>query len=352
MIQSIRDYLNSLLNPEVYGLSSILMEMLLIGTVVYLVLRFLQGTRGARLLQGVALILVVGFLLVNLIAEQFQLDRIIVLYRPFVWTIFLTTLVAFQPELRRGLMRLGETRWRRQARRSELEQIARPIAKACARLSKNKIGALIAIERDVGLSGLIEQGVRLDARLSSELLETIFYPGSALHDLGVIVQRDRITAAGCPFPLGDAEGLDRSIGSRHRAAVGLSLDSDAVVVVVSEETGAIAIAENGRLHRNVPPDALLGMLRRYLGKQPAEPKGWVEEPEAPEIVVRQTQAGTGPGEAGPKAVVTVRSPARPRQDEAPLAESEPAEAVVPDPESPVSNRPQSGSDSSREAASS
>jgi len=310
MIQNVLDYLNSLLNPDVYGVRTIVLEMLLIGAVVYTVLRFLQGTRGARLLQGVALLLVVGFLMVNFIAEQFHLDRIVVLYRPFVWTIFITTIVVFQPELRRGLMRLGETRWRRRARRSAVEQIARPISRACAKLSKNKIGALIAVEREVGLGGLLEQGVRLDARLTAELLETIFYPGSALHDLGVIVQGNRIAAAGCPFPLGDAEGYDRSIGSRHRAAIGMSLESDAVVVVVSEETGGITIAENGRLHPHIPPDALFGMLRRYLVKQPVDRKGWTEEPEPPEIVVRQTQTEGGAGEPPQKVVVTVRSPAR------------------------------------------
>jgi len=285
MIQNIVDYLKGLLNPEAYGLASIAVEMLLIGLVVYVILRFLHGTRGARLLQGVAILLVVGFLVVNFLAEQFDLDRIVVLYRPLVWTIFLTALVVFQPELRRGLMRIGEPRWWRN-RRSEIEHITKPIAKACAKLSKNKIGALIAVERDIGLSGLIEQGVKLDAKLSAELLDAIFYPGGALHDLGVIIQRGRVTAAGCPFPLGDAEGMDRSIGSRHRAAIGLSLDSDAVVVVVSEETGTISIAENGRLHREINPEALAGTLRRYLSRTVT--KEWMAEPEPPGLIPRKT----------------------------------------------------------------
>lgn len=265
LLQRVADYLGSLLQPAAYGMGSISVELILIGLVVYTVLRFLHGTRGARILQSIAVLLVVGFLVVTVLADNFRLTRIAVLYRPFVWTIFLTALVVFQPELRRGLMRLGERRWRRN-RRSEIEQVVRPVATACAQLSKNKIGALIAIERDIGLSGLIEQGVRLDAKLSPELLNTIFWPGSALHDLGVIVQRGRVAAAGCPFPLGDAEGVDRSIGSRHRAAIGLSMDSDAVVVAVSEETGAISIAENGRLHRHIPPDGLYGMLKRYLNR--------------------------------------------------------------------------------------
>lgn len=285
------DYLDSLSLPETYGLTTIAVEMIIIGIVVYTVLRFLHGTRGARLLRSIMVLTVVGFLVVTVLADRFRLDRLEVLYRPFVWTIFLTALVVFQPELRRGLMRLGETRWRRE-RRSQIERIARPIATACTKLSKNKIGALIAIERDIGLTGLVEQGVKLDARLSAELLDSIFYPGGALHDLGVIVQRGRVAAAGCPFPLGDAEGLDRSIGSRHRAAIGLSLDSDAVVVVVSEETGSLSIAENGRLHRHIPPDALLGMLKRHLTRSPVMDKGWVEEPQPPRILP-PTVAGSG-----------------------------------------------------------
>lgn len=256
-------YLSTVLESEAYSLKQVGFEMLLIGTVVYVVLRFLQGTRGARLLQGMLVLLVGGFIIVNVVADWLRLERIKVLYEPFVWTVLLTTLIVFQPELRRGLMRLGEPRWRR-PRQSEIDRIARPIAVACAQLSKNKIGALIAVEREIGLSGITDEGVRLDARLSPELLNTIFWPGSALHDLGVIIQRDRVAAAGCQFPLGDAEGLDRSIGSRHRAAIGLSLESDAVVVVVSEETGSISIAEHGRLYRHIPPDALFATLRRHL----------------------------------------------------------------------------------------
>jgi diadenylate cyclase len=283
MIQSILDYLSNLWYSRAYDTGTILIEMLLIGTVVYIVLRFLQGTRGARLLQGLVSLLVFGLLVIKVLADQWELERVQVLMQPFIWTVLLTTLVVFQPELRRGLMRLGETRWRR-IRRSEIDRIARPIATACAQLSKNKIGALIAIERDIGLSGLTDQGVRLDARLTSDLLNTIFWPGSALHDLGVIIQHGRIAAAGCPFPLGDFEGGDRSIGSRHRAAIGLSLDSDAVIVVVSEETGSISIAERGHLHRHIAPENLLDELRRHLARVPG-PEADEAETQAEEVVV-------------------------------------------------------------------
>ncbi len=265
-MKSIIDYIGSLFTSDAYRLWAVALEMLLIGVVVYSVLRFLHGTRGARLLQGLLMLVVGGFLTVHVLADKFGLERIAVLYQPFVWTVLVTTLIVFQPELRRGLMQLGETRFRR-PRQSELDRVAKPIAAACAQLSKNKIGALIAIERDIGLAATVDQGVRLDARLSPELLNTIFWPGSALHDLGVVIQHGRVAAAGCPFPLADADGLDRSIGSRHRAALGMSLDSDAVVVVVSEETGAISIAERGKLSRHIPPDALLSTLKRHLASE-------------------------------------------------------------------------------------
>ncbi len=263
MIQAIINYLRSIFASEAYSSVQILLEMTLIGVVVYSVLRFLHGTRGARLLQGVVILLVVGFLLVNVLAEFLGLDRLSVLYQPFLWAVLLATLIVFQPELRRGFMRLGETRWRRISQ-SEIDQVAIPVATACAQLSKNKIGALIAIERDVGLTAIVEEGVRLDARLSAELLNTIFWPGSALHDLGVVIQNGRVAAASCEFPLVDAEGVDRSMGSRHRAAISLSLESDALVVVVSEETGSISIAERGELRQHIRPDDLYDTICHHL----------------------------------------------------------------------------------------
>lgn len=263
MIRRIFDYLESLTHSAAYPGWTIPIELLLIGAVVYAVLRFLHGTRGAQLLQGLVLLLVIGFLVVKVLADQFELERIAVLYQPFVWTALLATLVVFQPELRRGLMRLGEARFRR-AHLSRIDETAKVVAAACAQLSKNKIGALIALEREIGLAGLSERGVRLDALLTPELLNTIFWPGSALHDLGVIIRDGRVAAAACQFPQTDAEDLEHTLGSRHRAAIGLSEESDALVVVVSEETGSISIAERGRLDRHIPADALASMLRRRL----------------------------------------------------------------------------------------
>ncbi len=240
-----------------------LVELLVIGSVVYAVLRFLQGTRGARLVQAVLTILGVSFAVVWLLADRFGLERINVLYPYFLMGVFLVSLVAFQTELRRMLTRLGQGGWVRRFFHGHAE-IIEPIVTAVGRLSKKRIGALIAIERTTELPSVTESGVRLDAMVSSELLETIFWPGSALHDLGVIIREDRIVAAGCQFPLDDSSAADRTLGSRHRAALGMSQEVDAVVIVVSEETGSISVAIGGRLQRALTLDALRDTLRREL----------------------------------------------------------------------------------------
>ncbi len=253
-----------------YGPFNVLLEWLLIGAVIYLCVRFLRGTRGSRVFVGVVVVLVAATLLVNLVADRLNLARIKVLYTPFVTGMFLVALVVFQPELRRGLMRLGETRWL-QGLTHDVDRLVEEICRAAAYLSKNKIGALVAIERDVPLGQVAGEGVRLDAVVSAELLMTIFWPGSALHDLGVIVQAGRLAAAGCQFPLVESEELESTLGSRHRAAVGLSQESDAVIVVISEETGTISIAERGRLLRPLTVETLRRSLAEMLSNRKAEP---------------------------------------------------------------------------------
>lgn len=238
-------------------------ELLLIGTVVFITLRFLQGTRGARLMRGIGVVVVIGFVVVRMLAERFHWERIAFLYEYFVVGVFLVTLVVFQPELRRGFMRLGERFWFTSLFKKP-DKIIDPIVQAVSALSKKRIGALIAIEQVSGLAAIIETGVRLDARLSPELLGTIFWPGSALHDMGVVVRQDQVAAAGCQFPLAEHGELDRSLGSRHRAAVGLSQEADAVVVVVSEETGSITVAHLGKLYRSLTADSLHDLLYEKL----------------------------------------------------------------------------------------
>ncbi|MCH9033544.1 MAG: TIGR00159 family protein [Planctomycetes bacterium] len=240
-----------------------LIELLLIGAVVYIILRFLQGTRGARLMRAVLTILVVSFVLVWLIADKLESERIKVLYPYFILGVFLVSLVAFQAELRRFLLRVGEGFWLRRWIK-ESSHLVDPIVTAAERLSKKKIGALMAVERTGEVGALTEAGVRLDAVVTAELLETIFWPGTPLHDLGVVIHSGRIIAAGCQFPLAESGEVDRSLGSRHRAALGLSQEVDAVVIVVSEETGTISVAAHGRLRRGLNAESLREVLIKEL----------------------------------------------------------------------------------------
>ncbi len=274
------------------GLWGVGLELLLIGAVVYAALRFLQGTRGARLLKSLGLILVISFLVARLAAEQLELHRIIFLYPYFLSGVILTTLVAFQPEIRRGLIRLGGTRWLRWWAKGT-NPIIEPLVTVAGRLSQQKIGALVAVQRTVGLDALVESGVRLDAELTSELLETVFWPGTVLHDMGVIIQHGRVAAAACQFPIAESGDVVLSLGSRHRAAMGLSQESDALIIVVSEETGAVSLAEAGKLFRHLTPAALRAKLEAGLVA------GADEAPELGERVVETSPASSAEATSTP-----------------------------------------------------
>ena len=244
-------------------------------------------------MRGVGVVVVASFVVVRMLAERFHWERIEFLYQYFVVAVFLVTLVVFQPELRRGLMRIGENLWLTGLYRKS-DQLIELLVQSAGALSKKRIGAIIAIERLSGLAAIIETGVTLDAKLSAELLNTIFWPGSALHDMGVIVRQGRIVAAGCQFPLAETVDLERGLGSRHRAALGLSEESDAIVLVVSEETGIMSVAHDGRLLRTQTPDALRDILYEMLtkgakhdppppGTQAHESANLKYEPSAPEL---------------------------------------------------------------------
>lgn len=260
------DLLISFLNSiQTYGWWRILLELFLIGLVVTWVVGFLRGTRGARMLKGIAFVLITLYLFVQLVADKFQLQRIAFLYDRLLLFASFAIIIVFQPELRRALMRLGETRLFRSFS-SQINEEIEAIVEATTFLSRRKIGALIAIERDVGLGGIAESGTRLNADLTAPLLETIFWPNSPLHDLGVVISQGRVAYAGVQFPLAESGELEQELGSRHRAAVGMSQESDAVVVVVSEETGDVSIAERGQLIRKLNPDGLRGLLTELLGR--------------------------------------------------------------------------------------
>lgn len=246
-----------------YGWWRVAIELFLIGLVIYWVVSFLRGTRGARMLRGVAFVLITLYLLVALVAAKWGLERVAFLYQKFLYFAFFASIVVFQPELRRALMRIGETRLFR-GWSNEISDEIDALVEAASFLSRRKIGALIAIERDVGLGGIAENGTRINADLSAEILETIFWPNSPLHDLGVVISQGKVAYAGVQFPLAESGELERELGSRHRAAVGMSQESDSVVLVVSEETGDVSIADRGQLIRKLTPEGLRGLLSELL----------------------------------------------------------------------------------------
>jgi len=238
------------------------LEILFISVVLYLLLCFLRVVRGPGFL-GVMVALVVGFLVVSFVTRIFNLDVIGFLLARLVTIMVLVVIVIFQAELRRGLIRLGQHRIFGALLRGEVT-VVQEVVKAIRNLAQRKIGALIAVEREASLSSIAETGQELDAEVSGELISSIFWPGSPLHDLGVVIRHQRLAAAGCVFPLSQREDLSPTLGSRHRAALGLSEETDAIVIAVSEETGHIAVAVGGELTLSVPAEKLANMLRELL----------------------------------------------------------------------------------------
>lgn len=247
-----------------YSPTVVAVEFAVIWIVVYGIVRFVQGTRAAGALKGL-LVLLVGMLVISRVlggTDTFQ--RLSVLYDRFLALVAVGLIVIFQPELRRALVRLGETPFFR-GTRSDIDFVVDEIVEACAYLSKARFGALVAFERQVGLDDVVEGGTVLNADVSSRLLQSIFFPGGALHDLGVVVRGRRVYSANVQFPLAEPTDMpDAKLGSRHRAAVGLTKGCDALVVVVSEETGAIRIAERGKLSGPMKPEELAEELTRRL----------------------------------------------------------------------------------------
>ncbi len=241
------------------------LEVVVIWIILYHILKFMQGTRGIRILGGVVMVYV-GAFLIALLAQWLHLYVVQTVLLGLLPISLVALIVIFQPELRRGLIMVGESPFLRKLLKTELP-VAEEILKAVAAMSERKIGALIAIERDIGLRTYAEGGVRMDARVSAELLRSIFWPGSPLHDGGVIVRGTRIVAAGCLFPLSDNPSLGTGVGTRHRAALGLTEESDAVCVVVSEETGRISVALRGNMIFGVDKDTLRRILREVFFRE-------------------------------------------------------------------------------------
>jgi len=233
-------------------------EILIIAAVLYFAYRNLRRTSGARIFIGLALI----FLTLTLVSQLLNLVVIGWILRSLTVFLAIALVVIFQPELRRLLTDLGSHPFFNSA--FETRETIEDLAETVFQLSSKGFGALIAIERELSLRASVETGVKLDSDLSKELIVTIFHPKTVLHDGGLVVRGDRIVAAACIFPLTQREDLDRNLGLRHRAALGLTEDSDAVAIVVSEESGQVSICHAGIIERNLKPDEFRARLTRLL----------------------------------------------------------------------------------------
>ena len=244
----------------------VVIELFLIGLVVYWVVDFLEGTRGERLFRSVIFILIAGVLILNLVAEQLRFERLEYLYKGFLIGVLVIAVAAFQPEIRRALIRIGQPRfWAGSSQ--QLAKTVEEIVTAVTELSAAKTGAIIVIEKRVALGEFVEAGVRVGAKVTAELLKTIFQPGTALHDMAVIIRGDKVVAARVQLPLAEVGSIDGvDLGSRHRAAIGITVGSDAACLVVSEETGVISLAQSGKLTRNINES----QLRKQLTSAMAE----------------------------------------------------------------------------------
>jgi len=260
-VEPISDYLRRVATQD---WRIVAIELILIGLVVYWVVDFLEGTRGERLFRAVIFLLTAGFLILKLVVGRFPLERLQYLYNGFLIAVLIIAVAAFQPEVRRALMRIGESRFWSGVPQT-LSKTMEELITAVTELSAARVGAIIVIEKRVALGEFIETGVRVDARVTSELIKTIFQPGTALHDMAVIIRGDRIVAARVQLPLAEASSTGGfELGSRHRAAIGITTGSDATCLVVSEETGVISLAENGKLIRNMDEAELKKNLASML----------------------------------------------------------------------------------------
>lgn len=257
-------------------------ELAVIWILVFVTYQFIRGTRAAGAFKGVLVVLVVATLGFSLVQQTGVLERLAALYDKVLGLTAVALLVTFQPELRRAFIRLGETSFL-SGKRDEVRDMSQALARSAGFLSKNKFGAIVAIERSVGLRDFAESGKTLNADVSEHLLNSIFWPSSPLHDMGVVIRGNRVLAAGVQFPLAQpAEMPLTHLGTRHRAAVGLSKRTDAFIVVVSEETGTISVAENGELRRSLTPEQLEALLIEKLAGPSQDASGvpMIEDPDA------------------------------------------------------------------------
>ena len=250
-----------------------ILDVVIIAFLVYKLLDLVRSTRAENILKGVVI-----FLLALWLSEIFHLYGIAYILGNMVQVGILALIILFQPEIRQILEKLGSRNIRLLQtctpvqRQTELEKAIDQTVIACSEMAKTKTGVLIVFERHILLDDMVRSGTTLDAAVSSELLKNIFFVKAPMHDGAVIIRHGRILGAGCMLPLSKNVNLSRDLGMRHRAGIGMSENSDAVVVIVSEETGSISVAVGGMLKRHLMPETLSKLLRNELMPQPEEPE--------------------------------------------------------------------------------
>ncbi|PRR72532.1 diadenylate cyclase CdaA [Neomoorella humiferrea] len=252
-----------ILSLNIIDFLRITLDISIVAFVIYKFIMLIRGTRAVQLIKGLVVLVVA-----SVIAERLNLTTINWLLSQLRLVIVVALPVVFQPELRRALEQLGRGKFFARPLTTlgaeDMEKLISELVRAVQVLAKNRTGALIVIERETGLNDYIETGIRVDGVVSAELLINIFVPLTPFHDGAAIIRGDRVVAAGCFLPLSESPYLSKQLGTRHRAALGISEISDAVVLVVSEETGVISVAEGGKLTRFLEEKSLRELLQSLL----------------------------------------------------------------------------------------
>lgn len=262
--------------PGLYFLNSLnisdAVDVIIVSYLVYKVITFFRNTRAFELLKGIALLL-----LFTQLSEMLHLDTITFILKNTVQVGLIAVVILFQPEIRKALSKVGSKRFNIfNFEENNLEEenkfLIKQIKDASFNLSRLGYGALIVIERDIKLGDIVKTGINLNSEVTSELLVNIFVPNTPLHDGAVVIGDKKIKAAACFLPLSSNEGISNELGTRHRAGIGMSESSDAVVIIVSEETSKISVAIDGELTRNLTEERLVGFLTKALSKETGKNK--------------------------------------------------------------------------------
>ncbi|WP_318527544.1 diadenylate cyclase CdaA [Shouchella tritolerans] len=249
-----------------------IVDILLVTYVVYKLIMIIRGTRAVQLVKGIAVIFMIWF-----VSNFLGLSTLEFITKQTATFGLLAIIIIFQPELRRGLEQLGRSRLftsRSAPKNDSMQTTIDALVKATSYMGKRRIGALVSIEKETGLNDYAETGIPMQAVLTSELLINIFIPNTPLHDGAVVIKNDKILAAGCYLPLSEDNTISKELGTRHRAALGISEVTDCLTLIVSEETGGISISKSGTLYRNLSEEQLREMLEQNLLRATSSENRW------------------------------------------------------------------------------